>query len=163
MISINSEDYIKKFSGITSTSTGDKRIAEFAKQAIIDNYGLITEDVYFLNVNDGKLISHKKLGEYGGSIELPSTKEKLIALHNHPNSVSFSFKDFVTVNNNPEIKTMIAAGHDGTVHILAVENGERLDLTDKNDFEYYYRQWAIAYIENGGDFGANSKFTEELG
>jgi len=141
MVNINSEAYIEKFSGVTFSPIGDKRVAEFARLAITANEGKFTEDVYFLNAKNGKVISHQKSGEYGGSVYLPLTNDKMIALHNHPNSASFSFEDIVTLNNCPEIKTMIAVGHNGCVYFLEVNNGNRLDLSDKSCVDGLKMSW----------------------
>ena len=157
-----SDEYTSKFEGITSTAAGDKRVAEYARKAVIDNEGLMTEDAYFLNAKTGKPISHSKLGELGGAVELPSYPGKIIVLHNHPNSKSFSFKDFATINNNSEIEIMIAAGHDGTVHFIRVGNGKRLDLSDDKGIKQRENTWARLNKEYG-DREALKKITNELG
>ena len=165
MIAIKSEEYVQKFIGITSSVEGDKLVAGYALKAILNNKGHDTEDAYFLNSKSGELISHYKLGELGGSIELPKLKkdEKLILIHNHPNSASFSFRDFVTTNNFPEIETMIAAGHDGTVYFLSVSEGKRLVITDNNEYNHYRNAWSRLYRDNGGDCGALTIISKELG
>ncbi|MCL2054774.1 MAG: hypothetical protein FWG90_10140 [Oscillospiraceae bacterium] len=163
MFDISSKEYAQKFSGVTSSAKGDKLVAEYARQAILDNAGHNTEDAYFLNAKNGKLISHQKLGEYGGKLEMPLVGVKLIVLHNHPNSTSFSFKDFVTVNNNSEIAMMIAVGHDGTVYSLSVGNGTRIDLSDESDYNFFDRQWGCLCRDYGSGRGALEKIIDKMG
>ncbi|MCL2055123.1 MAG: hypothetical protein FWG90_11920 [Oscillospiraceae bacterium] len=166
MVVIKSEEYVQKFIGVTSSFEGDKLVSEYALQAILNNEGNNTEDAYFLNAKSGELIEHYKLGELGGSIfELPKldNDEKIIAIHNHPNNVSFSFKDFVTMNNFSEIKTMIAAAHNGAVYFMSVGNGRRLSLYEDNQKLYYENLWGRFYRDIGGDDGALREFAGGLG
>ena len=163
---IESNAYMLKFKGLTSSEKGDELVAHYARQAVLNNDGLSSEDAYFLNAKNGKLLKHQKLGEFGGTVEeLPKLKkgELILLIHNHPNNTAFSYVDFVTLNDFPEIKTMIAAGHDGKVFILSVGDGERLDLSDENELRYYKNQWANAYIRFGGDLGAVKQFAKEWG
>jgi hypothetical protein len=163
---IESESYAEKFVGITASEKGDRLVAYYARKSVLDNDGLETEDVYFLNAKSGRLIKHQKLGELGGSVpELPKTKKpvKFIALHNHPNNASFSFKDITTLNNYPEIILMLAAGHDGTVYFLSVNDGKRLDLIDRNVFNFTKNYWQRQCRNCGGSYGALIKIANELG
>jgi hypothetical protein len=159
----DSEKYAEKFGGVTASEKGDRLVAYYARKAVLDNDGLETEDVYFLNAKSGRLIKHQKLGELGGGIELPKTDGKIIVVHNHPNSKSFSFDDFITLNDHQQIKTMIAAGHNGTVYFLSVGDGKRLLIKDDNAYKHYQRGWQRFSRDLKSGYGAIEKFSEGLG
>lgn len=169
---IDSKEYIKKFKGVTAHRIGDKRIMDFAKKAIYDNDGTENETVYLADsINGVSNTKPIKLGAYGqDGVQLPINnyaKNTFILIHNHPNSAAFSFSDFVTLNNCPEIKTMIAAGHNGTVYKLSVGKGIRLDLSDEIEYNHYNMLWSRlfnnAHDINTGDAVAVQAFSEELG
>lgn len=107
-----------------------------------------------------------ELSDYGGTFTYDFSGYKpnsLILVHNHPNNAPFSFDDFVSANNNPEIKTIIAAGHDGTVYKLSCGNGRRLDLSDKNVYNDYKNRWVRKYSLERGDLDAVISFANALG
>jgi hypothetical protein len=56
-----------------------------------------------------------------------------------------SFKDITTLNNYPEIILMLAAGYDETVYFLSVGDGKRLDLIDRNEFNFAKNYWQRQY------------------
>jgi hypothetical protein len=154
--------YEGKFEGLTSSAKGDKAVADYARKAVLDNDGLETEDVYFLNARSSKLIKHQKLGTLGGRVELPEGTDKLIVVHNHPNSGAVSFNDLLAFNNSPEIETMIAAAHDGTVYILNIGNGIRVDVSDEKEFAFFRNQWG-RFKRSYGGIGAISIIAEKWG
>ncbi len=163
---IESKDYIKKFKGLTNSPVGDKRIMELSKKAIYENDGKDTETVYIANAKNGKQLGEPiKLGAYGGNgIELPTAgcdNNSLILIHNHPNNVAFSFDDFMTLNYTPQIKTMIASGHDGTVYKLSVGKGKRLSILNDTEYNYVFNEWARKYKENL-DLCAVEHFSKKL-
>ena len=162
---INSDEYAQKFKGVTASDRGDELVAHYARQAVLDNDGLATEDVYFLNAKNGQLIEHKKLGELGGTLlELSKLKNDgmIVVVHNHPNSIAFSFNDVVTLNDYPEFRTIIAAGHDGTVYFLSIGDGRRLELSDNMEFGFFDRYWA-RHCRDYGSRVALEKISEEMG
>ena len=55
-------------------------------------------------------------------------KKSLVLVLNHPQSTSFSADDVLTLLDNPEIKTIVAAGHDGSVYVLSIGDGKRVDI-----------------------------------
>lgn len=163
---IESKSFANKFKGVTSNPLGDKKIIKYAKKCVYNNDGFDTEDIYLLKSFSGVLVDNKKTGAYGGSISLDIDNFKentLILVHNHPNSVAFSFADFVTLNDTPEIKTMIAVGHNGTVYKMSVGKGKRLDFTTNKEYNYYRNLWNRAYSHNRQDLDAVLLFTRELG
>ena len=55
-------------------------------------------------------------------------KEKsLVLVHNHPSGGSFSADDILTISDNPQINTIVAAGHNGVVYQLSIGDGKRVD------------------------------------
>ncbi len=162
---IDSKEYRQKFKGVTSTARGDKRVCDYCRKAIKRNSGSSTETVYFLDSKNGKIKNTPvDLNEFGGEIMLPTgRKNEFILVHNHPNSVAPSFEDFVTLNSCPEIKSLIAAGHDGTVYTVSVGKGKRLNLTDKNEYRVARNEWNRCYRDLNGDIGALAEFCKVYG
>ena len=162
---LNDKEFLKKFKGITPTLIGDRLVGEISKKAVLDNDGTTTETAYILSSLTGKLkINPIQLNEFGGSFKIPYGKaNSFILIHNHPNSAAFSFDDFVTLNDFPEIKTMIAVGHNGTVYVMSVGKGKRLDLTNKLEYELTRNEWNRCYRDLNGDIGAVTDFCERYG
>lgn len=166
---IDNPKYYDKYKGVTTSifPIADKRVADFAKDCMISKDGTEYERLYLLSAVNGKKIKMFNLGIRGGEpFTFDFTKyqaNSIIFVHNHPNNAAFSFEDFVTINNHPEIKTIIAAGHDGTVYKLSCNNGKRLDLRDENDYNYYQRRWSQFFGSSGSALGAVEKFADALG
>lgn len=161
---IENKTYFQNYKGITSNSIGDMQVMKYAKKSIYANDGLETEDIYLLKAFSGRFINHQKTGAYGGVLDIDIEKYKpnsLVLVHNHPNSSAFSFSDFVTMNDFPQIKTMIAAGHDGTVYKMSVGNGKRLDLSDEREYTVVENQWNR--LCKTGLTNAIKEFTQMLG
>lgn len=162
---INSKEYFDKFKGVTATQIGDKAVMEAARRCIKYNDGTENEHAVILSsvfgIQKGKDI---KLGFRGGNIKIPDVRpHSLIIIHNHGNNSPFSYKDFVLVNNNPEIKTLIAAGHDGTVFRLTPKGEKRLDISDDMKYNHYGNDFARLYDTKTGDLEALKKYSELLG
>ncbi len=162
---LNDKEFFRKFKGTTSTLIGDRLVAEISKKAVINNDGMTTETAYILSSTTGKpKIKPIQLNEFGGSFKIPYGKfNSFILVHNHPNSVAFSFDDFVTLNDFPEIKTMVAVGHNGTVYMMSVGKGKRLDLTNKLEYELLRNEWNRCYRDLNGDIGVVTDFCERYG
>ena len=118
---IGSDAYRSKFSGLFKKSKYDGALCKLTRRAIKENNGLETESYAFVS-DDGTDSGLLKSGRFGGN--LPSNllegkkKNSVVFTHNHPKSTSFSSDDINTLINNQEIRTMIAAGHDGTIYKL---------------------------------------------
>jgi hypothetical protein len=54
-------------------------------------------------------------------------ENSLVLVHNHPSGGSFSADDILTISDNPEIKIIVAAGHNGVVYQLSIADGKRVD------------------------------------
>ena len=58
-------------------------------------------------------------------------KDSLIAVHNHPSNLSFSFTDFKTFNNTASLKG-IAVRTDDYIYLLSVGKGSKLKSSKEN-------------------------------
>lgn len=162
---LETKEFIRKFKGLTSNVIGDAIITEYAKKCVLNNDGKSTETIYVMFARSGRLKKKYDLDEFGSDkLQLPSgNKNSYILLHNHPTSTAFSFDDFVTLNDFPEIKTMIAVGHNGTVYEMSVGKGKRLDLSDYFKYEMARMDWQRLYRDLNGDLGAVRDFCERYG
>ena len=73
-------------------------------------------------------------------------KPALILYHNHPGGNSFSEKDISVLLTNPEIKEMIAVGHNGRVYSLRIGKGKRPTV---EDFLPMYKNFYNKYKDQG--------------
>lgn len=165
---INSSKYAEKYRGLTKFGFGDKNIMRNAREIIENCDSTEYEELRLFKYSSGKMHGKPiRLDAYGSKgISLPigdCKRGSIILLHNHPNSTAFSFEDFVTLNDNPEIRTIIAAGHDGTVYRLSVGNGKRLDIRNNLDYNFYYNRWKSIYSTGNGDISSVIAFSKELG
>lgn len=167
---INSNKYVHKYRDLTKFGFGDKNIMRNAIEIIENCDGTEFEEIrlfkYLSGKMHGKPIKLNEYGTQGRGVGLPIGDCKpgsIVLLHNHPNSTAFSFDDFSTLNNNPEIRTIIAAGHDGTVYRLSVGNGKRLDMSNELDYNYYYNRWRAIYNNGHGDISSVIAFSKALG
>ena len=94
-------------------------------------------------------------------------KPTLILYHNHPGGNSFSQSDISVLLTNPEIKEMVAVGHNGRVYSLRIGKGKRpvlkdfikvyRDFFDKNNqqygvtVKYVARKYKWVYTVHGGE------------
>jgi proteasome lid subunit RPN8/RPN11 len=65
----------------------------------------------------------------------------VILVHNHPHGGTFSSDDILTLSNYPAIKTIIAAGHNGIVYSLSINNGKRVDFSFINEYNELYSEY----------------------
>lgn len=136
-----------------------------AKRCIRTNDGIKHENAVILTSGIGRQIGEDiPLGANGGHIDIPKGKpNSLIVVHNHWNSSPFSYTDFVLANNNPEIKVLLAVGHNGTVYKLSVKNGKRLDISEKKSYDHYRMDFQRRYNIETGDHEALVYYATSLG
>ena len=79
-------------------------------------------------------------------------KTALILYHNHPGGNSFSQSDISVLLTNPEIKEMVAVGHNGRVYSLRIGKGKRPVL---KDFIKVYRDF---FDKNNQQYGVTVKY-----
>lgn len=46
----------------------------------------------------------------------------------------------LTASQYPQIKTIVATGHDGTVYSLSIENGKRVDRSVEREYNIYMKE-----------------------
>jgi hypothetical protein len=162
---INSPEYLKKFKGVTKTSIGDRSVMAAAKRCITANDGTEMENAVILSSSFGVQKGNDiKLGLRGGHIDIPQGKQNsYIVVHNHGNSSPFSYEDFVLVNNDPRIKTLIAAAHNGTVYKISVGNGKRLDISDEMKYNHYMMAFNRNYDHKTGNLAFLTGISKHLG
>ena len=133
---IDNETYREKF-----VELGGKRVVSTvvkeSRRCIRINDMTTDERGVFIETNGNSIFSFigKNSSADYGRFNFSKYKEKsLVLVHNHPHSGSFSADDILTVSDNPQIKTIVAVGHDGTVYQLSIGDGKRVD---KNIYSEY--------------------------
>lgn len=130
----NAEECRKKFEDLPYNSNVINSIRKEARRTITINDKQATERASLISIKNSKEIKSYQLGVFGGRIDVDETEKaetnSLVLVHNHPSGKSFSDDDIDTLNSLPQIDTIIAAGHDGTVYTLSINKrngGKRLD------------------------------------
>ena len=81
-----------------------------------------------------------------------------VLTHNHPRSLPFSADDIALLIYNKQLKTIIAGGHNGKVHMISI--GKFCRSIDIN----IYSRYNILKVKNNGDVNAVVKeLADELG
>ncbi len=125
------EGYRKKFEGLGNKSVV-KALRREARVCIKDNDGTNNERGVFIDEKGNSLMkfSGKNSRAEFNCQELESyPNDSLVLVHNHPHSTSFSIMDILSLMTNPQIKTIVAVGHDGSVYSLSVGGGKRVDIS----------------------------------
>lgn len=143
---LNSAEYEEKFNGIGGKKQNATLLKE-TKNILKKNDKLNSESMAIID-GKGKVVTKQDTGAYGGSIDIESILElpnnSVVLTHNHPGSTAFSGEDIALLLDNPQIKTIIAAGHDGTLYKLSVgKDGNRLgkhQITDENLIKQEYNK-----------------------
>ena len=126
---VESDIYKEKFVGL-----GGKRVIATAvkesRRCIRLNDETRGERGVFIDTSGQSVFSftgENSSADYG-RFRFSKYKEKsLVLVHNHPSSGSFSADDILTISDNPEIKTIVVAGHNGVVYQLSIGDGKRVD------------------------------------
>ena len=167
---INSWKYAHKFNGLVISPFVKKKIVETARESILKNSGTQDETVTFIDKKTGKQVGEQFQLKYeggskaGGTISVPEADpNSLILVHNPGNSSPFSFDDFYLLNKFPEVKAILAVGHNGTVYKMSVGKGKRLDLSDKMRYNDFEREFHRTYSQKTGDLIALERYCAELG
>lgn len=123
---IESENYRRAFDGIFKKDKLNSEVCRQTRKAIRLNDGRQTENYAFI-FEDGSKVVTGKSGAFGGAIDISCLAGKaagsVVLTHNHPLSSSFSIEDIQLLLNVPQIKTMIAGGHNGVVYKLSIGSG----------------------------------------
>lgn len=125
---IESENYRRAFDGIFKKDKLNSEVCRQTRKTIRLNDGRQTENYAFIFEDGSKVITGKS-GAFGGSIDGSCLSGKangsVVLTHNHPLSSSFSSDDIELLLKAPEIGTIVAGAHDGTVYKLSLGKGRR--------------------------------------
>ena len=142
---IDSREYRKKFDGMSGSRRVNSAMCDAARKAIYENDGRMTETIIMLDCKTGKEIDVVRTAEYGADgIPVPVNKNRIIVVHNHGNSTPPSFEDILSAVKFPEIDTLIAAGHDGSVYMLQIGKRDRSRI-DFYKLEHDYQRMVVNF------------------
>ena len=143
---ISSNRYRKKFDYISNDKKLNKLLYKIAKKMLLHRSGTEYEDMYWIDLINGKIVckitdsKYKKKILYTTTIKKMIKKsENLLTIHTHPDSFPPSIDDINSnYDNNYEIGIVIC--HDGRVYMYSAE--ERINVN------YYKLTVATVYKGN---------------
>lgn len=121
---VNSNEYIKKFRGITKNPTTDESLCKYARAALTHRDGTSGEDLYIVSAKNGKILGKNTTSklEFGvqpnkSIIEAVTNHQgDLIGIHTHPDATPPTGSDFaVSYARGYEIG--IAACANGSIYV----------------------------------------------
>jgi hypothetical protein len=120
---VNSKKYHDKFESLTESKNVDEAIYQESMRMLAHRNGTDGEDMVLLDARTGKFVVGNMESKLSGRTGL--TKEQfakaaahkgdLIIVHNHPNSSRISYKDILSMYENPNISAIVMVGHDGSL------------------------------------------------
>lgn len=127
---VNSKKYHDKFEGLTAHKPVNESIYQEAMRMLEHRDGTPHEDMVLIDSRTGKFITGNMDSSLVGKTGLTATqyaavenhKGKMTIVHNHPNSSRISYTDILTMYRNPNIDSIVAVGHDGSVQIVSALN-----------------------------------------
>lgn len=143
---ISSNRYRKKFDYISNNKKLNKLLYKTAKKMLLHRSGTEYEDMYWIDLINGKIVckitdsKYKKKILYTTTIKKMIKKsENLLTIHTHPDSFPPSIDDINSnYDHNYEIGIVIC--HDGRVYKYSAE--ERINVN-------YYKLTVEGYLKNG--------------
>ena len=143
---ISSNRYRKKFDYISNDKKLNKLLYKIAKKMLLHRSGPEYEDMYWIDLINGKIVckitdsKYKKKILYTTTIKKMIKKsENLLTIHTHPDSFPPSIDDINSnYDHNYEIGIVIC--HDGRVYMYSAE--ERINVN-------YYKLTVEDYLKNG--------------
>ena len=143
---ISSNRYRKKFDYISNDKKLNKLLYKIAKKMLLHRSGTEYEDMYWIDLINGKIVckitdsKYKKKILYTTTIKKMIKKsENLLTIHTHPASFPPSIDDINSnYDHNYEIGIVIC--HDGRVYMYSAE--ERINVN-------YYKLTVEDYLKNG--------------
>ena len=143
---ISSNRYRKKFDYISNDKKLNKLLYKIAKKMLLHRSGTEYEDMYWIDLINGKIVckitdsKYKKKILYTTTIKKMIKKsENLLTIHTHPDSFPPSIDDINSnYDHNYEIGIVIC--HDGRVYMCPAE--ERINVN-------YYKLTVEDYLKNG--------------
>lgn len=142
---IDADTYKEKFASLSNKNKTNTLVAKETKRCIKINDCTAVERVAIVEINSSSVIDTIKGGQHGANVYTDFSKYKnnsLILTHNHPLSGAFSYDDIDTLMNVPQIKSIVAGGHNGNVYILSLgNNGKRLDKSVAMEYNKLYKEY----------------------
>lgn len=143
---ISSNRYRKKFDYISNDKKLNKLLYKIAKKMLLHRSGTEYEDMYWIDLINGKIVckitdsKYKKKILYTTTIKKMIKKsENLLTIHTHPDSFPPSIDDINSnYDHNYEIGIVIC--HDGRVYMYSAE--EKINVN-------YYKLTVEDYLKNG--------------
>lgn len=143
---ISSNRYRKKFDYISNDKKLNKLLYKIAKKMLLHRSGTEYEDMYWIDLINGKIVckitdsKYKKKILYTTTIKKTIKKsENLLTIHTHPDSFPPSIDDINSnYDHNYEIGIVIC--HDGRVYMYSAE--EKINVN-------YYKLIVEDYLKNG--------------
>lgn len=126
---IDSDTYKEKFVGLGGKRVISTTIKE-SRRCIRLNDKTRSERGVFIDTSGKSVFSFTGENSSADYRRFNFSKHKensLVLVHNHPSGGSFSADDILTISDNQQIKTIVAAGHNGTVYQLSIGDGKRVD------------------------------------
>lgn len=135
---IEKQEYRMKFKGITGDSSVDDTVCNYSRQILNHRSGTYQEDLILLDADTGKhILTLDKGGVNSGVIYTEEAYDaidrahtegrKILAIHNHPNSLPPTLDDGVSaLNHGYDIGVVVC--HDGTVYTYSATS---CTLTEK--------------------------------
>ena len=143
---ISSNRYRKKFDYISNDKKLNKLLYKIAKKMLLHRSGTEYEDMYWIDLINGKIVckitdsKYKKKILYTTTIKKMIKKsENLLTIHTHPDSFPPSIDDINSnYDHNYEIGIVIC--HDGRVYMDSAQEGINVN---------YYKLTVEDYLKNG--------------
>ncbi len=122
---IDSGEYRRKFDKITDNPEVNKTLYNCAKTALEHRSGTLIEDMYWVDGNNGKIVTKEVSSKEKQAITYSDKTRKivknssdLISIHTHPGSMPPSIEDFNSCFRNGYVKGVVAC-HDGKVFVYS--------------------------------------------
>ena len=133
------------------SAADQKRLANIHKKLLmtVSRAPLGTEYGECYNLNMERLTPQPKAGEKLGRVRLPDFPEPYIAVHNHPNGLTFSVGDIRQVLQRPNLKMLTAVGNDGSIYVMEKESDFDVAMLKQTlrEFEKKYPKYT-AYADD---------------
>lgn len=129
------------------SAADQKRLANIHKKLLmtVSRAPLGTEYGECYNLNMERLTPQPKAGEKLGRVRLPDFPEPYIAVHNHPNGLTFSVGDIRQVLQRPNLKMLTAVGNDGSIYVMEKESDFDVAMLKQilGEFEKKYPEYKV--------------------
>lgn len=150
-VTMQSISQIKPVESQLLSAADQKRLANIHKKLLmtVSRAPLGTEYGECYNLNMERLTPQPKAGEKLGRVRLPDFPEPYIAVHNHPNGLTFSVGDIRQVLQRPNLKMLTAVGNDGSIYVMEKESDFDVAMLKQTlrEFEKKYPKYT-AYADD---------------